>query len=167
MNKLFMVYLGGSTPKANIELHDIQFVVADKIEDTYDLLKSNWFGNITGLHLDSYKEIKGADGYRIILQDEPHVSEKNLYFVNFGGYQKDKLCELHEFALFVAGSAAEAKNKAKDRLLKNASHKHKDNLIKVDDCLKVNSVNGKYIRLHKSDETFDLQPDWFGYKVIG
>jgi len=167
MNKLFMVYLGGSAPKANIELHDIQFVVADKIEDTYDLLKSNWFGNITGLHLDSYKEIKGADGYRIILQDEPHISEKNLYFINFGGYQKDKLCELHEFALFVAGSAAEAKNKAKDRLLKNASHKHKDNLIKVDDCLKVSSINGKHIRLQKSEETFDLQPDWFGYKVIG
>ena len=58
MNKLFMVYLGGSAPKANIEVHDIQFVVADKIEDTYDQLKSNWFGNITGLHLDSYKEIK-------------------------------------------------------------------------------------------------------------
>ena len=30
-------------------------------------------------------------------KDEPQVSEKNLYFVNLGGYHKDKLYELHEF----------------------------------------------------------------------
>jgi hypothetical protein len=167
MNKLFMIYLGGNAPKANIELHDIQFIVADNIEDTYDQLKSIWFGNISGLHLDSYKEIKGADGYRIILQDEPQESDKNLYFVNLGGYRKDKLYELHEFGLFVAGSATEAKNKAKDGLLANSLHKHKDNLMEVDDCLKISAVNGKYIHLQKSEETFDMQPDWFGYKIIG
>lgn len=167
MSKLFMVCLGGSAPKANIELHDLQFVVADKIEETYEQLKRNWFGNINGLHLDSYKEIRGADGYRIMLQDKPQVSEKNLYFVNLGGYQKDTLYELHEFALFVAGSEAEAKNKAKASLLKNVFHQHKDNLKEVDDCLKIRSVYGKYIHLEKSEETFDLQPDWFGYNVIG
>ncbi len=167
MSKLFMVYLGGSAPKANIELHDIQFVTGDKIEDTYDQLKNNWFGDITGLHLDSYKEIKGADGYNVTLQDEPQLSDKHLYFVNFGGYQKDKLCELHEFALFVAGSASEAKNKAKHHLLKNSLHQHPDDLMEIDHYLKLVSVNKKYVHLQKSGDVFDLQPDWFGYNVIG
>ncbi|AHH47228.1 hypothetical protein X557_08060 [Francisella tularensis subsp. holarctica PHIT-FT049] len=36
MSQLFIVYLGGSAPKANIELHDVQFVIADNIEGTYE-----------------------------------------------------------------------------------------------------------------------------------
>lgn len=166
MSKLFIVYLGGSAPKANIELHDIQFVVADKIEDTYQQLISNWFGDTKGLHLDSYKHIQGADGYKISLKETPALGQKNVYFVNLGGYQKDKLNELHEFALLVASNPNEAKNKAKKVLLTDASHQHKDNLMEVDDCLKINCINGMYIHLEPTEEVFDLQPDWFGYKVI-
>jgi hypothetical protein len=70
MSQLFIVYLGGSATKANIELHDIQFVIGDKIEDTYEQLRNNWFGTIKGLHLDSYKAIKGADSYKISLESE-------------------------------------------------------------------------------------------------
>lgn len=166
MSKLFIVYLGGSAPKANIELHDIQFVIADRIEDTYQQLTSNWFGDTKGLHLDSYKHIKGADGYKVSLNDKPAVGQKKLYFVNLGGYQKDKLNELHEFALLVASSPNEAKNKAKKILLMGASHQHKDNLMEVDDCLQINCINGMYIHLEATEEVFDLEPDWFGYKVI-
>ena len=162
-----MVYLGGSAPKANIELHDIQFVIADKIENTYEQLRANWFGNTKGLHIDSYKEIKGADGHKISLQNESQSTEKNLYFVNLGGYQKDKLNELHEFALFVANSETEAKERAKNSLLQGASHQHKDNLMEVDDCLRISSIKGKHIHLHETSETFGLEPDWFGYQVIG
>lgn len=167
MDKLFLVYLGGSAPKANIEVHDIQFVVAEKIEDTYPQLIGDWFGDVKGLHLDSYKEIKGADGYKVEVKDHPQENNDNLYFVNLGGYQQDKLNELHEFGLFVADSAAKAKKKALNSLLKNSSQRHKDNLMEVDDCLQISSVNGKYIHLEESDESYDLQPDWFGYRVIG
>ena len=38
LNKLFMIYLGGSASNANLELHDIQFVIAPCIEDTYERL---------------------------------------------------------------------------------------------------------------------------------
>ena len=41
MSQLFIVYLGGSATTANIELHDIQFVIGDKIEDTYEQLRNN------------------------------------------------------------------------------------------------------------------------------
>ena len=167
MSQLFIVYLGGSAPKANIELHDIQFVVGDTIEATYEQLRKNWFGTVKGLHLDSYKAIKGADGYQISLHDNPQNFDKKLYFVNLGGYDKNKLNELHEFALFVASDKNEAKEKAIASLLNGSELKHKDNLMEVDDCLELSLLDGNYIHLHPSDESFDLIPDWFGYKVIG
>ena len=167
MSQLFIVYLGGSAPKANIELHDIQFVIANTIEDTYEQLRQNWFGIVKGLHLDSYKTVKGADGYQISLQDKPQSFDKKLYFINFGGYDESKLNELHEFGLFVAKDKAEAKEKAKKSLLKNSLHQHKDNLMEVDDCLELSSIDGKYIHLTPNDEEYNLKPDWFGYRVIG
>ena len=167
MSKLFIVYLGGSAPKANIELHDIQFVVGDTIEDTYEQLRQNWFGTVKGLHLDSYKALKGGDGYKISLEDNPQSSNKKLYFVNLGGYDESKLNELHEFALFVASDKNEDKEKAKNSLLRSSIHQHKDNLMEVDDCLELSLLDGKYIHLHPSEESFDLKPDWFGYRVIG
>ncbi|MWY93734.1 DUF1543 domain-containing protein, partial [Francisella tularensis] len=75
--------------------------------------------------------------------------------------------ELHEFALFVAADKTEAKEKAKQSLLKNSLHQHKDNLMEVDDCLELSKVDGKYIHLTPSDKEYDLKPYWFGYRVIG
>ena len=42
--------------KANIEIHDVRWVVGSKIEDTFDALKKDWFGSPKGLHIDSYKK---------------------------------------------------------------------------------------------------------------
>lgn len=122
MSQLFIIYLGGSAPKANIELHDIQFMVGNAIEDTYPQLRNNWFGTVKGLHLDSYKALKGADGYKISLENTPQDFNKKLFFVNLGGYDENKLNELHEFALFVASDKNEAKKKAIDSLLTKSIH---------------------------------------------
>ena len=35
---LFLVVVGGRSPKANIELHDVRWVIGSKIEDTFCLL---------------------------------------------------------------------------------------------------------------------------------
>ena len=51
-----MVVLGGRLKKANIELHDVGWVVGSKIEDTYDTLRKDWFGFKKGLHIDRYKK---------------------------------------------------------------------------------------------------------------
>ena len=64
---LYLVVLGGRAKKANIELHDVRWVVGSKIEDTYDTLKKEWFGSPKGLHIDSYKKIRYIDGYKINL----------------------------------------------------------------------------------------------------
>ena len=57
--------LGGRAKKANIELHDVRWVIGSKIEDTYHTLRKDWFGSPKGLHIDSYKKIKYIDGYKI------------------------------------------------------------------------------------------------------
>jgi hypothetical protein len=162
-----MVYLGGTAPKANIELHDVQFVVGKSIEETYPKLRENWFGSPKGLHLDSYKQVLGADGYEIEIKSYPQSIEEKLYFVNLGGYKKDALPEIHEFGLFVARSNEEAKVKALNSLLKGVEQQHKDELFEVDDCLEMNSIDGNYIHLKPSTKTYNLAPDWFGYNVIG
>ena len=68
-NFLYLVVLGGRAKKANIELHDVRWVVGSKIEDTFDTLRKDWFGSLKGLHIDSYKKIKYIDGYKIILKN--------------------------------------------------------------------------------------------------
>ena len=62
-----MVVLWGRAKKANVELHDVRWVVGSKIEDTYDTLRNDWFGSSRGLHIDSYKKIQYIDGHKINL----------------------------------------------------------------------------------------------------
>ena len=126
---LFLVVLGGRAKKANVELHDVRWVVASRIEDTFDALKNDWFGNIEGLHIDSYKKINYVDGYKINLKNIKNTNlknkkfyngnniKKNLWFVNLGGYDPCSMQEKHEFGLVVASSKLEAKNIAKSKWL--------------------------------------------------
>ena len=169
MPKLFMVYLGGKAPKANIELHDIQFVVGESIDETFDTLKQNWFGTVQGLHLDSYCHVSSADGYQISLSEQPPTDGPHLYFVNIGGYQPENMAELHQFDLFVSDTPNNAKQKALKSLLHNSELQHKDNLYDVDDCLSIQKIGQYYIHLSKSSEqqSKKLKPDWYGYQVIG
>ena len=72
--------LGSRAEKANIELHDVRWVVGSKIEDTYDTLRKDWFGSPNGLHIDSYKKIKYIDGYKInlIYFEKDKIDKKQL-----------------------------------------------------------------------------------------
>ena len=64
---LYLVVLGGRAKKANIELHDVRWGIGSRIEDTYDILRKDWFVSPEGLHIDSYKKIRYIDGYKINL----------------------------------------------------------------------------------------------------
>ena len=141
---LFLVFIGGSAPKANIELHDVRWVVGSKIEDTYDNLRNDWFGSLKGLHIDSYKKIKYIDGYKINLINvekdkiekkklvKNKKSKKYLWFVNIGGYDPSSMQEKHEFGLVTALNKLEAKNIAKSKWLIGCKKKHKDDLASLE-----------------------------------
>ena len=167
MVQLFLVYIGGTAPGANIELHDVRFVAADSIEQTHEQLRQQWFGTVKGLHLDAYMQVNHIDGYGVSLHPAPQQSELKLFFVNFGGYYPNKIAEQHEFMLCVAPSAAAAKARAKTLLLTDAQSQHKDDLLELDDCFALEQLQGLYVHLTPSGQSQPMHPDWSGYEVIG
>jgi len=183
---LFLVVLGGRAKKANVELHDVRWVVGSKIEDTYDALRRNWFGTSEGLHIDSYKKIKYVDGYKITLKNTENKKlktkkfsnrnnpKKNLWFVNIGGYDSSSMQEKHEFGLVVASSKLEAKNIAKSKWLIGCKKKHKDDISSLemlkncDDCQLIKKISNWEIELILDNNFLEETnyPDWYGYKRI-
>ena len=185
-NFLYLVVLGGRSKKANIELHDVRWVVGSKIEDTYDTLRKDWFGSSKGLHIDSYKKIKYLDGYKINLRNveeltinnkksyDKSCTKKYLWFVNIGGYDPSSMQEKHEFGLIVASNKLEAKNIAKSKWLIGCKKKHKDDLasleklISCDDCELIKKIGNWKIELTPDKKFVDENnyPDWYGYQKI-
>ena len=183
---LFLVVVGGRSPKANIELHDVRWVIGTKIEDTFDQLRNDWFGSNNGFHIDSYKKITSIDGYKINLKNKENndpkseifkkekITNKKLWFVNIGGYDPTSMQEKHEFGLVVASSHSEAKNKAKSKWLINCKKKHKDDIsavksfTDVDDCEVIKNIKNWEIELIPNDNHLEekIIPDWFGYMRI-
>ncbi len=186
-NFLFLVVLGGRAKKANIELHDVRWVIGSSIEDTYDVLRSEWFGTLEGLHIDSYKKINYVDGYKICLRNVRDSklrkknffieknTKKNLWFVNIGGYDVMSMQEQHEFGLIVASSSLEAKNIAKSKWLKSCKKKHKDDISKLkifsdfDNCQMIKKFDNWEIELLEENSPLPQRndaPDWIGYIKI-
>ncbi|WP_099180999.1 DUF1543 domain-containing protein [Gluconobacter frateurii] len=164
--KLYVFYLGGNAPGANIEVHDVQFAVAEKPEDAYPSLGERWFGIRNSLHVDAYGEVSWADGYAVTLSTTKPTSDKTLYFINMGGYAPDELKEEHAFTFLVASSEAEAKAKAKTCLLVGYDHQHRDNFMEVDDCLPLQQLDGLYITLTPQENGQPVTALWQGYKRI-
>ncbi len=180
---LYLVVLGGRAKNANVELHDVRWVVGSKIEDTFDTLRKDWFGLPKGLHIDSYKKIRSIDGYTINLinTEEKKINKNNLnknnkllWFVNLGGNESSSMQERHEFGLVIAGDSQEAKKIAKSKWLLGYKNIHKDNLFSlrmisdVDDCEVIKNINNWEIELtveNNCDEVTN-SPDWYGYKRI-
>ena len=185
-NFLYLVVLGGRAEKANIELHDVRWVVGSKIEDTFDTLRKDWFGSSKGLHIDSYKKIQYIDGHKINLINieknkigkkqlvKKIIPKKNLWFVNIGGYDPTSMQEKHEFGLVIASSKLEAINIAKSKWLIGCKKKHKDdvasleNLSTLDDCEVIKNIDKWEIELISDNNVHEENnlPDWYGYKRI-
>ena len=186
---LYLVVLGGRAQKANIELHDVRWVVGSKIEDTYATLRKDWFGSPKGLHIDSYKKIRYIDGYKINLihfkkdkidkKDKKQLVKNNkdkthLWFVNIGGYKPTSMQEKHEFGLVIASTKFEAKNIAKSKWLIGCKKKHNDDiasiemLINCDDCELIKKIDNWEIELTPVNNPIEENnyPDWYGYKKL-
>ncbi len=184
---LYLVVVGGRIPKANIEVHDVRWVIGSKIEDTFDDLRKDWFGSIDELHIDSYKKIYSVDGYKIKLKKSQNKKSKyniinktrdtkKLWFINLGGYNPKSMQEKHEFGLVVASSSSEAKNIAKQKWLDGCKKKHKDDIASLgiikyfDDYQIIENVENWEIMLEPDENFIEsetlLVPDWYGYMRI-
>lgn len=152
MESLFVIYIGGSIQGALIELHDMRFVVANKIEDTYDMLRKSWWGDPKSLHLDAWGVLNYADGYHLSLSENPSLGQDiKLYFVNLGGYDQSLFTELHKNVFVVAKNKYEAKQRALVQL-EGVDSPHRDYQYEIDDVIDVDLVlSNKFIHLQKTD----------------
>ncbi|WP_028694159.1 DUF1543 domain-containing protein [Pseudomonas cremoricolorata] len=145
---LFIIMLGGRHPRASIEVHDVLFAQADSLEHTYPQLRAGWFGSAKGLHIDSWLEVSGVEGYRIEFSDAcPAPGAPRLFFLNLGGYERGVFGEAHRYLLVVAADKAEAKRIGRQRMVRGWLKPHTDAVIDVDDCLPVDRIDGRYVHL--------------------
>ena len=155
--KLFSVFLGGRADKCNTELHDVVFTIGEKIEDTYFDLLGKWFGLPDRLHIDSWVVLNIIEGYKISLSKEKKKSDRKLYFVNLGAYEKNRFEELHESKFMVDINKINVKKRAKEQLLIGKEQVHLDDLYDVDDCIQIKKVSGYYINLEKTSKKGKLE----------
>lgn len=145
---LFVVMLGGKHPRANIEVHDVVFVLAEKLEDAYVQLREAWFGSAKGVHIDAWMAVDGVAGWRVRMSDlAPGPDEPRLYFINLGGYEPGAFGEAHRYELVVARNKTEAKAQARAGMRRGWQQGHLDALLNVDDCIPIDQVGGRYVQL--------------------
>ncbi len=177
---LFLIYIGGKYKNSNIELHDVRWVVAKTIEETFPLLKKEWFGDSKGLHIDCYLRIKYIDGYEVKIRKLTKAkckidsTENKLWFVNLGGYDPSEFTEKHFIDLLIANSSVKAKEIAKSKWKKKLSMVHKDDIYSlgnfgtVENCKLIKKLGKWEISLQKDplNRSQDLSPEWFGFLSI-
>ncbi|QTC92236.1 DUF1543 domain-containing protein [Brevundimonas goettingensis] len=144
--KLFAIYIGGEHPGANIEVHDMRFVVAPTIEATYPTLLRQWWGKPGSLHVDCWAEVGHADGYEVTLRSEPFARGERLYYVNLGGYDGVDFAEKHRNVFVVADSLAGAKSRA-IKLAKDWTDPHRDEMYEAEQAFALSEVAADQ-RLH-------------------
>jgi len=145
--KLFAIYVGGEHPRANIEVHDVRFVAAPSITETYDQLRADWWGKPGTLHVDCWAEISRVDGYDVTLKAEPSPGPEKLYFVNLGGYDRRAFGEQHHNLFTVATSVAEAKAKAL-RTVHDWKDAHRDDMYDAEKAFALGSLFGPRLHIH-------------------
>jgi len=144
--RLFAVFVGGKHGRANIELHDVQFVVARTIEDTIPALRENWWGEPRSLHIDAYADLTVVDNTVITPVPQPKdapMSGLGLYFVNAGGYQDGVFGEMHSYSFHVSKRHASDKRAVWADAKRRAGHfsaHHQDNFERIDDFICVDDV---------------------------
>ncbi len=145
--KLFAIYIGGEHPAAHIEVHDVRFIVAASLTDTYDKLRAEWWGKPGTLHIDCWAEIDHADGYDVALAAEKPTHAERLYFVNLGGYDGQSFAEQHKNLFVVANTVADAKARAMASIAgwKDA---HRDDLYEAETAFALDEAVGGHRHIH-------------------
>ena len=154
MKNLYMIGIGGDAHNSNIEVHDLRFIIANSIEDTYDALRRDWYGVKGSLHIDSYKILTEIDGYSIEVGNE---DLKDLYLIHFGGVKKGTFGEYHKMSFILASSKQEA------RIAGSMMIYGIENIDHIDTIRNISAQLGEGLKFTEGDYTFTQSPDWQGY----
>ena len=162
--KLFAIYIGGEHPRANIEVHDVRFVVAPTIRYTYETLRADWWGTPGTLHVDCWAEIDHVDGFDVQLKPTPSTTQEKLYFVNLGGYDGLGFAEQHKNMFVVATSAADAKARGL-RSISDWNDPHRDDLYEAETVCALDRLIGERLHIHLSPSD-SQDPPSITYKLM-
>ena len=163
MKKLFLIKIGGSVGLSNIEVHDIQFILADNIEETFDELKVRWYGEIRSLHIDGYKIISNIDDYNIIISGQKPSQTKRLFFIDLGGYSDKIFGEIHKNVFLLAENIDEARSEASKIIKDYPNIDHIDSICDVEENINVTSKENIYLSFENADLKYNDLADWQGY----
>ncbi len=115
--KLFMLLLGCTPSGRYTEQHDIFFSAGNSLKDLLPDILASWPGPHK-IHIDAWREVTEVDGYPISLvskenNNEAGKKERQLFFLNLGGYKEHEFEEYHYKMLVVANDKADATKQAK------------------------------------------------------
>jgi len=147
MMKLFAIYIGGELEGANIELHDMRFVAAPSIGETYQELRRQWWGKPQTLHIDCWAELDVVDGYKITLRQEPYLGKERLFYINLGGYDPTEFVEKHKNVFIVAPDTSTAKKRAL-ALINSWKLPHRDEMYEADQVFHLSAISSPALHLH-------------------
>ena len=128
--KLFMLKIGARPQGRLIEQHDVMFVIANSLSETIESVNQHWPAVKNNWHLDAWREVKRVGDYQILLSTDSlskdglskdglskdnaladnklDSQDKQLYFVNLGGYLPGQFEEFHYKTLVVAETLGKA-----------------------------------------------------------
>ena len=132
--KLFMLKIGARPQGRLIEQHDVMFVIANSLSETIESVNQHWPEVKNNWHLDAWREVKRVGDYQILLSTDSFSKDgwskdsaladniladervdnkldsqdKQLYFVNLGGYLPGQFEEFHYKTLVVAETLGKA-----------------------------------------------------------
>ena len=132
--KLFMLKIGARPQGRLIEQHDVMFVIANSLSETIESVNQHWSAVKNNWHLDAWREVKRVGDYQILLSKNSFSTDglskdkaladnrfeddrvdnkldsqdKQLYFVNLGGYLPGQFEEFHYKTLVVAETLGKA-----------------------------------------------------------
>ena len=157
--KLFAIYVGGEVQGANIEVHDMRFVMAPSIADAHDELRRQWWGTPESLHIDCWAEIGHADGHDVFLRAEPAEGAERLYYVNLGGYDRSQFTEQHRNVFVVSTTIADAKRRAIEHA-RGWALPHRDDMYEAEQAFALDGDEGgarMHIHLTRTAEVRPLR----------
>jgi len=113
--KLHMIILGCRPKGRFTEQHDIFFGIGNSLSELIPQMKASWPEANGKIHIDSWREVTVVEDYSIevIPKNILNESNKQLFFINLGGYKENEMEEFHYKILSVGETFAEASKKAK------------------------------------------------------
>ena len=148
------------------QLHDVVFATGGAIEATYEKLMDRWFGDPLSVHIDLPDRTDRGRWLSHPARAATGRRSRNAVLHQPGGIiQPGEFTELHANAFLVGSDEQVVKERAKQELLGGADSVHKDDLLDIDDCLRINLVDGLYVHLENRGIPSPLAVN-HGYHVI-